>query len=60
MSHFSLSKKGRLEIALFLCFLRADGVLGAAIAGAGMVVVGGTMLAVAGAAALVGMLAKKK
>ena len=38
----------------------ADGVLGAAIAGAGMVVVGGTVLAVAGAAALVGILTKKK
>lgn len=38
----------------------ADGVLGAAIAGAGMVVVGGTVLAIAGAAALVGILTKKK
>ena len=39
---------------------RADGVLGAAIAGAGMVVAGGTVLVLAGAAALVGILAKKK
>jgi hypothetical protein len=48
-----------LEIA-FLYVFRADGVLGAAIAGAGMVVVGGTVLALAGAAALVGIFVKKK
>lgn len=48
-----------MEIA-FLYVFRADGVLGAAIAGAGMVVVGGTVLALAGAAALVGILVKKK
>ncbi|CAB4014251.1 Mitochondrial fission 1 [Paramuricea clavata] len=40
--------------------MKRDGVLGAAIAGAGMVVVGGTVLALAGAAALVGILVKKK
>ena len=51
--------KGWLEIA-FLYVFRADGVLGAAIAGAGMVVVGGTVLALAGAAALVGIFVKKK
>ena len=45
---------------IFCTFFRADGVLGAAIAGAGMVVVGGTVLALAGAAALVGMVVKKK
>lgn len=44
----------------FSYVFRADGVLGAVIAGAGMVVVGGTVLAVAGAAALVGILTKKK
>lgn len=54
-----VTRKGWLEIA-FLYVFRADGVLGAAIAGAGMVVVGGTVLALAGAAALVGILVKKK
>lgn len=39
---------------------RADGLLGAAIAGAGMVVVGGTVLAVAGVAALVGILTNRR
>ncbi|XP_046852986.1 mitochondrial fission 1 protein-like isoform X1 [Xenia sp. Carnegie-2017] len=40
--------------------MKRDGILGAAIAGAGMVLVGGTVLVVAGAAALVGVFSRKK